>query len=166
MAVNNVALFLRRLAHRRTGVPSSHQQAAPERVGETAAWNLCEGSSPGASSSGWVLQQMMKACPHQSAPFWCEQIDACKHAARVGHKVRCGWESYGMTATKSACIVATFATLFYLDTTASLCSALSVLCSMSALHTAPLCQRAALHALSSCASGRPSKSPGGTLGSP
>ena len=45
----------------------------------------------------WLCQQMMKACPHQSAPFWCEQIDACKHAARVGHKVRCGWEAYGMT---------------------------------------------------------------------
>ena len=46
---------------------------------------------------GWLCQQMMKACPHQSAPFWCEQIDACKHAARVGHRVRCGWEAYGMT---------------------------------------------------------------------
>ena len=26
----------------------------------------------------WMLQQMMKACPHQSAPFWRGQIDACK----------------------------------------------------------------------------------------
>ena len=46
---------------------------------------------------GWVLQQMMKACPHQSAPFWRGQIDACKQAARVGHKVKRGWEAYGMT---------------------------------------------------------------------
>ena len=46
---------------------------------------------------GWLCQQMMKACPHQSAPFWRGQIDACKQAARAGHKVRCGWEAYGMT---------------------------------------------------------------------
>ena len=45
---------------------------------------------------GWACQQMMKACPRQDAPFWCGQIDACKHAARVGHKVRCGWEAYGL----------------------------------------------------------------------
>ena len=45
----------------------------------------------------WLCQHMMKVCPHQSAPFWRGQIDACKHAARVGHKVRCGWEAYGMT---------------------------------------------------------------------
>ena len=45
----------------------------------------------------WLCQQMMKACPRQDAPFWRSQIDACKHAARVGHKVRCGWEAYGMT---------------------------------------------------------------------
>ena len=45
----------------------------------------------------WLCQQMMKACPHQSAPFWCEQIDACKHAARVGHKLRRGYAAYGMT---------------------------------------------------------------------
>ena len=45
----------------------------------------------------WMLQQMLKASTHQSAPFWRGQIDACKHAARVGHKVRCGWEAYGMT---------------------------------------------------------------------
>ena len=45
----------------------------------------------------WVLQQMMKASTSQSAPFWRGQIDACKHAAHVGHKVRCGWEAYGMT---------------------------------------------------------------------
>ena len=60
----------------------------------------------------WMLQQVLKASTRQDAPFWCSQIDACKHAARVGHKVRCGWEAYGMT---SACIVATFAALFYLD---------------------------------------------------
>ena len=45
----------------------------------------------------WVLQQMMKGSTSQEAPFRCGQIDACKHAARVGHKVRCGWEAYGMT---------------------------------------------------------------------
>ena len=45
----------------------------------------------------WVLQQMMKASTSQSVPFWRGQIDAGKHAARVGHKVRRGWEAYGMT---------------------------------------------------------------------
>ena len=45
----------------------------------------------------WLCQHITKACPHQSAPFWRSQIDACKRAARVGHKVRCGWEAYGMT---------------------------------------------------------------------
>ena len=45
----------------------------------------------------WMLQQMMKASTSQDASFWFEQIDACKHAARVGHRVRCGWEAYGMT---------------------------------------------------------------------
>ena len=44
-----------------------------------------------------MLQQMLKASTRQDAPFWRGQIDACKHAARVGHKVRCGWEAYGMT---------------------------------------------------------------------
>ena len=45
----------------------------------------------------WLCQQMMKAWPRQDAPFRRSQIDACKRAARVGHKVRCGWEAYGMT---------------------------------------------------------------------
>ena len=45
----------------------------------------------------WVCQQMMKACPPKSAPFWISQIDACKHAARTSHQVRLGWEAYGMT---------------------------------------------------------------------
>ena len=45
----------------------------------------------------WMLQQMLKASTSQDAPFWRGQIDACKHAARVGHKVRCGWEAYSMT---------------------------------------------------------------------
>ena len=45
----------------------------------------------------WMLQQVLKASTRQDAPFWCSQIDACKHAARVGHKVRCGSEAYGMT---------------------------------------------------------------------
>ena len=38
----------------------------------------------------WMLQQMLKASTSQDAPFWCGQIDACRHAARVGHRVRCG----------------------------------------------------------------------------
>ena len=42
----------------------------------------------GASSSGLDAPS--------SAPFWRSQIDACKQAARAGHKVRCGWEAYGM----------------------------------------------------------------------
>ena len=45
----------------------------------------------------WMLQQVLKASTRQDAPFWCSQIDVCKQAARVGHKVRCGWEAYGMT---------------------------------------------------------------------
>ena len=45
----------------------------------------------------WMLQQVLKASTRQDAPFWCSQIDACKQAARVGHKVRSGWEAYGMT---------------------------------------------------------------------
>ena len=55
MAVNNVALLLRRLAQRRTGAPSSHQHLVPERVGAEAAQELCERSSPGASSSGLAI---------------------------------------------------------------------------------------------------------------
>ena len=45
----------------------------------------------------WMLQQMLKVSLRQGAPVWRSQIDACKQAARVGHKVRCGWEAYGMT---------------------------------------------------------------------
>ena len=45
----------------------------------------------------WMLQQVLKTSTRQDAPFWCSQIDACKQAARFGHKVRCGWEAYGMT---------------------------------------------------------------------
>ena len=45
----------------------------------------------------WMLQQVLKVSLRQDALFWCSQIDACKQAARVGHKVRCGWEAYGMT---------------------------------------------------------------------
>ena len=51
----------------------------------------------GPQAVGWLCQQMMKACPHRSAPLSCDQIDACKQAARAGHKVRRGWEAYGMT---------------------------------------------------------------------
>ena len=73
----------------------------------------------------WMLQQVLKASTRQAAPFWCSQIDACKHAACVGHKVRRGWEAYcmspyevcmhrgyfrhpvylGTTVLRSACIV-------------------------------------------------------------
>ena len=45
----------------------------------------------------WMLQQVLKASTHQDAPFWRGQIDACKHAARVGNKVRCGWGAHGLT---------------------------------------------------------------------
>ena len=45
----------------------------------------------------WMLHQVLKASTRQHAPFWRSQIDACKQAARAGHKVRCGWEAYGMT---------------------------------------------------------------------
>ena len=45
----------------------------------------------------WMLQQILKASTRQDAPFWCGQIDACKHAARVRHKVNRGWEAYGIT---------------------------------------------------------------------
>ena len=40
----------------------------------------------------WMLQKVLKASTRQDAPFWCRQIDVCKHA-----KVRCGWQAYGMT---------------------------------------------------------------------
>ena len=57
------------------------------------------GSDPfqGALAVAWMLQQLLKARTRQDAPFWRGQIDACKHAARAGHKVRRGWEAYGMT---------------------------------------------------------------------
>ena len=45
----------------------------------------------------WMLHQVLKASTRQHAPFWRSQIDACKQAARAGHRVRCGWEAYGMT---------------------------------------------------------------------
>ena len=45
----------------------------------------------------WMLQQMLEASTRQDAPFWRGQIDVCKHAARVGHRVRCGWETYGIS---------------------------------------------------------------------
>ena len=38
----------------------------------------------------WMLQQMLKASTSQDAPFWCGQIDACKHAARKNFQVRRG----------------------------------------------------------------------------
>ena len=41
----------------------------------------------------WMLQHVLKASTRQDAPFWCSQTNACKHAARVGHKVRCGGEA-------------------------------------------------------------------------
>ena len=46
---------------------------------------------------GWMFLQILKASTQKDAPFWLSQIDACKRAARVGHKVRRGWEAYGMT---------------------------------------------------------------------
>ena len=45
----------------------------------------------------WMLQQVLKVGLPLDAPFWCSQIDACKQAARVGRKVRRGWEAYSMT---------------------------------------------------------------------
>ena len=133
----------------RTDAPSSHQHAAPESLGETAAWNLCEGSSPGPLAVCWMLQQVLKASARQDAPFWCRQIDACKHAARVGQRCAAAGRPTAWFPTRSACIGATFATLFCPDTTASLiCSALSVLCSA---YSAPVptrrCSRSLLLAL-------------------
>ena len=83
----------------------------------------------------WMLQQVLKASTRQDAPFWCGQIDACKHAARVGHKVRCGWEAYGMTPYEVCMHRGYFRHPIYLGTTVSLCSALSVLCSVPAPHS-------------------------------
>ena len=45
----------------------------------------------------WLCQQMVKAGPRQSAPFWQSQISVCERAARTGHQVRKGWEEYGTT---------------------------------------------------------------------
>ena len=45
----------------------------------------------------WLCQQMIKACPYKDVPFWQSQINACRCAAGNGHKVRQGWEAYGMT---------------------------------------------------------------------
>ena len=45
----------------------------------------------------WMLQQILKISTQKDAPFWLSQIDACKHAARVGHKLRRGYAAYGMT---------------------------------------------------------------------
>ena len=54
----------------------------------------------------WMLQQLLKASTRQAAPFWCGQIDACKPAARVVHKVRCGWQVYGMTPYEAVPVAA------------------------------------------------------------
>ena len=75
-----------------------------------------------------VAWRVLKASTSQDAPFWCGQIDACKHAARVGHKVRCGWEAYGMTPYEVCMHRGYFRNPLYLGTTASLSCALSVLC--------------------------------------
>ena len=112
----------------------------------------------------WMLQQVLKASTRQDAPFWCGQIDACKHAARVGHKVRCGWEAYGMTPYEVCMHRGYFRHPIYLGITVSLCSALSPSVLSPVAYGAPVPTRSL--ALSSCASGRPWKSPGGTLGSP
>ena len=70
----------------------------PQKEWEKRLHGICvRDPVQGPLALAWLCQQMMKACPHQSAPFWRGQIDACKHAARVGHRVRCGWEAYGMT---------------------------------------------------------------------
>ena len=45
----------------------------------------------------YLLQQLLKISPAENAEFWLSQIEACKKAARVGLKVRHGWEAYGMT---------------------------------------------------------------------
>ena len=45
----------------------------------------------------YLLQQMLKISPAENAGFWYSQIEACKEAARVGLKLRHGWEAYGMT---------------------------------------------------------------------
>ena len=45
----------------------------------------------------YLLQQLLKISPAENAGFWHSQIEACKEAARVGLKVRRGWEAYGMT---------------------------------------------------------------------
>ena len=45
----------------------------------------------------YLLQQMLKISPAENAGFWLSQIEACKEAARVGLKVRHGWEAYNLT---------------------------------------------------------------------
>ena len=60
-------------------------------------WIFVQDSLNGPLAVAWLLQQMLKISTAQDAPFWYSQIAACKNAARVGHKVRRGWEVYGMT---------------------------------------------------------------------
>ena len=45
----------------------------------------------------WMLSQILKISTQKDAPFWLSQIDACKHAARVAHKLRRGYAAYGMS---------------------------------------------------------------------
>ena len=45
----------------------------------------------------YLLQQLLKISPAENAGFWYSQIEACKEAARVGLKMRHGWEAYHMT---------------------------------------------------------------------
>ena len=109
-----------------------------------------------------MLQQLLKVSLRHDAPFWRSQIDACKQTARFGHKVRCGWEAYGMTPYE-VCMHRGYFRHPILPRYNSEPVLRSV---CTSAYSAPLCRRAASHAVSSCASGRPSKSPGGTLRSP
>ena len=70
----------------------------PQKEFERKLHKICvRDDVSGPLAVAYLLQQMLKISPAENAGFWLSQIEACKEAARVGLKVRRGWEAYGMT---------------------------------------------------------------------
>ena len=82
--------------------------------------NLMSDPVQGPLVVAWMCQQMMMASPPENAPFWQSQIDECKHAAHTNHKVRRGWEEYGMTPYEVCMHQGFTASLYCHGTTVSL----------------------------------------------
>ena len=112
---------------------------------------------------GWLCQQMMKACPHQSAPFWCEQIDACKHAARVGHKVRCSLRYESLRGLHASWLLSPPS---FTSVQQRACPVLCHLVFCLRWRKAPCTNALCAPLTDAGASGRPSKRAGGTQDSP